>query len=113
MSDINAKECHDLVQSLKKMLWGVQSHKNDHGFPRDITEEVINRIVTDVEKSRQDYEAVLSQVKELRTAYQTKFNHGIKNLSRFTDMLYNLYGTQSPIVKQFGLKPIKGKKAAV
>jgi hypothetical protein len=118
MSDINVKECNELVQSLKKILWGVQTHKNDHGFPRDITEEAINALIEAVEKSRRDYDAALARMKEVTNAYQTDFTHGLRNLSRFSGQLIDLYGAQSPIIKQFGLKPPKEgksskKKAAV
>jgi hypothetical protein len=110
MSDINVKDFNDLVQSLKKMLWGVQSHKNDSGFPRDITEEAINELIGAVEKSRAAYELNLSQTKPLRDAYHSDFSHGTRNLSRFTNELYEFYGKQSPLINQFGLKPPKDEK---
>ncbi len=107
MSDINVKAFNELVQSLKKMLWGVQVHKNDSGFPRDVTEEALNELIKSLETSRTEYEASVARTKQLGAAYHSNVDHGVKNLSRFTSLICDFYGKGSRLVGEFGLKPSK------
>jgi hypothetical protein len=107
MSDINVKAFNELVQSLKKMLWGAQVHKNDSGFPRDVSEEALNELITSLETSRTEYEASVARTKELGAAYHANVDHGTKNLARFSSEIYEFYGKGSRLVNEFGLKPSK------
>ncbi|MBN2354418.1 MAG: hypothetical protein JXD23_17740 [Spirochaetales bacterium] len=107
MSDINVKAFNDLVQSLKKMLWGVQVHKNDSGFPRDVTEDALNELIRSLETTRTEYEANIARTKQLGAAYHASVDHGVKNLSRFTSQICDFYGKGSRLVGEFGLKSDK------
>ncbi len=107
MSDINVKAFNDLVQALKKMLYGVQVHQNDSGFPRDVTEQAINELISSLENSKTEYEASVARTKELGAAYRASVDHGTKNLGRFTTEIRDFYGSGSRLVGEFGLKPGK------
>lgn len=113
MPQINVTSFSNIVETLENMVQGVKLYKDTPGFPDAITEEILQKMITDFKTKRDAYEEATASTVLTYNEYKSAAKFYNSEISRFRFMLYGFFGQKSPKVQSFGFRPYKGKTKPV
>ncbi len=112
MATKNVKSYNTLTEKLEKLADGTKIHSGDESFPTSLNEQAIRQLKTEIEELRGQYDSAQNIARLKHDEYDTKLQDANSKYTRFTTMLYGLYGKKNQTLADFGLAPYKvtGKK---
>ncbi len=112
MTTRTIKSYNTLTEKLEKLADGTKIHSGDESFPTAINEAGIRQLKSDIEEARGLYDVAENNARIKHDEYSTKLDEANEKYTRFSTMLYGLYGKKNQTLADFGLSPYKltGKK---
>lgn len=112
MSTKNIKSYNTLTEKLEKLAGGTKIHASDESFPTSLNEQAIRQLKSNIKGFRGLYDVAQNNARIKHDEYSIKLEEANEKYTRFTTMLYGLYGKENQTLADFGLSPYKvtGKK---